>query len=453
MRYRAFIRVSDERQDQATQELAIGTHVSSKGYDLAGEPHCMKGSAYHNRQVKLLQQAIDEMLSGAYDVLVCSASSRLWRGRSAARAVVMMDEAEERGARFDFVGEPHISTGGTPADYMEMIRLQAFQVNRRESDMKSERSKNTHAMHRATGVVSGREPWGTVIACDVCGHITTRQHDGSVNRCGHKHAKHYVPTDEARLLVPQIIARAIKGESTMTMAPWLSEETGTPWHETLVGRIIRRGDFYADLGLVSPSDAQAARAAYEGRSRGGKKAGPNHEPALLIPACPCGSKMYRCFGGKEGLRDAWYRCRAKCGRKMLRCSDLDEAVIEAMTADLAPHMERVWVAGADAADRAAKLRAEAAKAYMAGDKARFNKLDSEADALDAEPKVRPHWSRRMSCGCETLTPEHAGHEWQTEADYFASLSPGQRREYFSQLIVTACLDATERIPVVSINPR
>jgi DNA invertase Pin-like site-specific DNA recombinase len=152
----------------------------------AGEPYRIDGSAYHNKQLKLLQQAIDDMLDGEYDVLVCSASSRLWRGRSAARAVALMDEAEERGARFDFVGEPHISADGTPAEYMEMIRLQAVQVNRRESDMKSERSKNTHAMHRATGAVRGREPWGTVITCGVCGHVTTRLADRSVNRCGHK---------------------------------------------------------------------------------------------------------------------------------------------------------------------------------------------------------------------------------------------------------------------------
>ncbi len=158
MRYRAFIRASDERQDQASQDSAIGAHVAARGYVPAGEAYRMDGSAYHNKQVKLLQQAIDDMLAGEFDVLVCTASSRLWRGRSAAQAVVLIDESEVQGARFDFAGEPHISTGGTPPEYMEMIRLQAFQVNRRESDMKSERSKNTHAMHKATGAVSSREP-------------------------------------------------------------------------------------------------------------------------------------------------------------------------------------------------------------------------------------------------------------------------------------------------------
>jgi DNA invertase Pin-like site-specific DNA recombinase len=262
MRYRAFIRASDERQDQATQEAAIGTHVSSQDYVPAGEPYRMDGSAYHNKQVKLFQRAIDDMLAGEYDVLVCSASSRLWRGRSAARAVVIMDEAEEAGARFDFAGEPHISTGGTPPEYMEMMRLQAFQVNRRESDMKSERARNTYAMHKATGAAYGREPWGTVITCEACGHVTTKLADGTVSRCGHKHAKQYTATDDARRLVPQITARAIKGESTMSMSAWLSQETGTRWHETLVGRIIRRGAFYAELGLVLHADAAAALAAY-----------------------------------------------------------------------------------------------------------------------------------------------------------------------------------------------
>jgi DNA invertase Pin-like site-specific DNA recombinase len=440
MRYRGFIRVSDERQDQATQEAAVGRHADSQRYVPAGEPYRMNGSAYHGRQLGKLQQAIDDMQAGEFDVLVCSASSRLWRGRSAARAVVMIEDAEERGARFDFVGEPHLNTNPEmPKQALDAMRMQAFGVNRIESDMKSERSKNTHAMHRATGSVSGREPWGTVITCEDCGHVTTRLEDGSVSRCGHKHAKKYVATDEARRLIPQIIARAIKGESTMSMAPWLSNKTLDTWHETLVGRIIRRGSFYADLGLVTHSDASAALAAYESRARGGRTASVR-DPALLVPVCPCGAKMYRCFGGKDGLRDAWYRCYAKCGRKMLRCSDLDAVVTEAMESDLSPHKERVWVAGTDAADKAAKLRAEAMKAYAAGDKARFLELDAQADVLDAEKKVRPHWELQEVPGV-------------TEASYFSAMTREQQREYMRKHVVTAYLDTEEGIPVVSITPR
>lgn len=436
-RYRAFIRVSDERQDHATQETAIAAHVAARGYVQAGEPYRMDGSAYHGRQVALLQQAIDGMLAGQYDVLVCSASSRLWRGRSAARAVVLIDEAEAQGARFEFCGEPHISTGGTPAEYIEMIRLQAFQVNRRESDMKSERSRNTHAMHKLTGAVSGREPYGTVITCDICGTVTTRLPDGSVTRCGHKHAKSYAPTDEARRVVPRVIAAAIAGQSTLAMTRWLAADTGRPWHETLAGRIIRRGAFYAALGLVSDSDAAAALAAYLGRGRGGRTA-TVHEPALVVPLCRCGAKMYRCYAGKDDRREAFYRCHAKCGVRMIRASELEPAVIAAVSGDQSPHFARAWVPGTGNADRAARLRAEAMKAYAAGDRQRFAALDGQAAALDGQPDTRPRWAYRMTCGCETvLDAGHSGHRPQSEGAWFASLGREAARDYLRSLTVTA----------------
>jgi hypothetical protein len=39
------------------------------------------------------------------------------------------------------------------------------------------------------------------------------------------------------------------------------------------------------------------------------------------------------------------------------------------------------------------------KTDRAGAQARFRELDAHADELDAAPKVRLYWQRRMSYGC------------------------------------------------------
>jgi hypothetical protein len=120
--------------------------------------------------------------------------------------------------------------------------------------------------------------------------------------------------------------------------------------------------------------------------------------------------VYRCFGHGPQRKS----CRAEVPVNML-----DSAVIRMLSRDTRPHTEMVFVPGDDHADEISRLRQRAMDAYRRNDKAEFRQLDEQADELESQPSVRPHW--------DEVERDHL-----TRGQYFLGLNSDSQREYLQR---------------------
>jgi DNA invertase Pin-like site-specific DNA recombinase len=426
-----FQRVSTGGQDEANQlpDLVKWCDGHDYTYKLDGPHHyVLHGkSASKGKQDKALNQVIRDMQDGKITVLVVWQSSRIER-RGAYSAFDLARRVREAGGRIEYVQDEYLNAANEMSDVM--LALAATKDRQKSQDI-SKQVIASQAAKRAAGSAVGRAAWGYEIICAVCDRRPVRPDCKS-------HRKIFRPTADGRKYIPVIFARVIGGESLVSIAAWLTAEgvpttTGGIWSEGyLCQRLIKNPVYYGarrNAGelvteeLVGATTWQEANAAVVTRARPGRGAS-TREKALLNPICG------QCYGKpREGCLDGispmyqtgdYYRCyghgaqRKGCGF-MILMSELDEIVTESMLGNQQPHSERVFIAGDDQSDEIAKLRERGAELFRTGDYAAAAECATQATELESAPRVRPHWEDRVTD--------------QTEAEYFAGMDLGQRREY------------------------
>jgi site-specific DNA recombinase len=437
-------RVSTGGQDEASQLPDLARWCEAHSYDIA-ERYVLHGkSASKGKQDSYLDQVIRDMQDGKISVLVVWASSRIER-RGAYNAFDLARRVREAGGRIEYVKDAYLNDANEMSDVM--LALAATKDRQKSRDI-SDQVIAKQAALRAAGSAVGRAPWGYEIV----------ERDGK---------KIFAPTDAGRNYIPLIFARVTNGESLRDVAAWLTAEqvpttTGGIWNEGyLASRLIKNPVYYGQRrnsgqleteGLVSYSAWLEANAALTSRGKPGRDT-VVREKAMLSPVCgnpACDatgkhpSPMYRIYGGYGEARQPYYRCtgsgprRTGCGN-MFPLAELDDIVTEAMVGDLfTDHVEQKFIPGNDRSGEIGKLRGQAMDAYASGDKARFLKLDAQADELAAIPSVGPHWESRKT--------------GLSVGEHFDGLDAAGRREYVSHFDVSAHKDA-DGTPRVVISPR
>ena len=151
-----------------------------------------------------------------YDGILAYSNDRLSRGCWADEARIRL-WAEEHGKRLIIVNGPQWPPRNQGDEWnWEANAKQAA----REWEETQERIKRAQGKLRAGGKFMGRPPWG-------------------YRSVGVKYDHWLEPTEEGRLIVPEIYRRVIGGDSLETIARWLHEVTGRPWWASSVNKLVR----------------------------------------------------------------------------------------------------------------------------------------------------------------------------------------------------------------------
>jgi site-specific DNA recombinase len=212
-----------------------------------------------------------------------------------------------------------------------------------------ERVARAHAAIRENGGLLGRPPWG-------------------YESCGAKYSRQMRPTPEGRTYIPETFARALNGDTLLSICQWLDgcgteAPTGGKWSPKTVSQILRcstycgyRRDAAGNIvlrceALVSAEDFERAGNALAARFHRGPM---TNQPALLSGVLHCGrcrGPMYRIKAGRAGQKPRhYYRCagrgrqRKGCGI-MIDLALLDALAVETLEMSTQPWGTRVWVPG------------------------------------------------------------------------------------------------------------
>lgn len=291
-----------------------------------------------------------------YDGILAYKNDRLSRGAWSDEARIRQ-WAEEHGKRLIIVDGPQWPPRHDGDEWSwEAMAKQA----RKEWESIRERSMRAQGELRERGKLVGRPPFGYV--------STGEKYDHTIE-----------PTEEGRLLVPEIFARCIAGQSLATIAGWLAEQTGRPWWPHTVGGILRNPTYMGRRCAQDPGtrkygrtllkcdplvDAATFRKAGEALDGRGKRGPVNPETRAMLSGaltCPgCGSPMYRIAAGRGASRTFYYRCAGRgAGRKgcgnMARLRQVDSAVDQAITEGFDKPVMRHSLIQGNAAEIAARL--------------------------------------------------------------------------------------------------
>jgi Recombinase zinc beta ribbon domain/Recombinase len=231
------------------------------------------------------------------------------------------------------------------------------------------------------------------------------------------------------VIIPQIFAQCIAGQSLRQIAAWLDSKHvptrsgNAHWNEGSVRWIIRCSA-YAGRWIGTDCEAVIAPSIYDRANfalRNHPKRGPAKNPPLLakLRCARCGSPMYRLASGKK--RKLYYRCfgsgpqRKGCGNMVpLAQTDIIVTTRVFMTST-DPHQDRIWVDGSnwdEEISRTKQLMREA--------------VDTEnfAELEELQAKLADYRSRESVPGHYDLIDTGI-----TVGDYFDSLAPEGKREY------------------------
>lgn len=367
-----------------------------------------------------------------YDAIVALKVDRLTRGDRAETAK-LEQWAREHGKALLITGaEVRFPSEGNDGIQWDLMLRMAHQ----EWLNTSERYRRMQRTLRDSGSFVGRPPWGFAI----------------VKRDGRKILE---PTATGRKCVPVIFQMISNGKGIRAVAAYLTAETGKRWNEGTIGKDLIRNPVYYGArrnagtleteALVTFTTWQAANAALVSRARPGRGT-VVREKVLVNPICgQCyGEVREGCPSGKSPMyrlitRDGeFFRCtgqgplRQGCGAPLLKVAQVEADVTSAMLADEQWHIERVFVPGNDTADAIARLRETGAAAMRDGNYAAATDAMRQAEDLESEPSVAPHW--------EDKTTD------QTEAAYFASLDREGQRDYLRSCEVVADRDGVVIAP-------
>ena len=205
-------------------------------------------------------------------MLVCWHSDRVERRGPEALFRLLRDQGCRR--QIESTKEPLLGTEDLSGEAVTAINAV---IAHQESVQKTERQLISIASLKANGSVFNNVPWG-------------------FNIVGPKYSKTIEPTEQCRVIVPQIFARCIAGDSLRSIAAWLTAEgIATPrgkaqWNESTVRWILksrayagrlqtRKGETVARCEAVITADVfDRANAALKTRPQRGPSTG---NPSML----------------------------------------------------------------------------------------------------------------------------------------------------------------------------
>lgn len=453
----AWFRVSTKDQDEASQEPDVLTAMERDG--------CVRKATYRiqgasarkgNRKFDAAwAQVLEDFRTGKITVLYVWRLSRLDRKLAATQ---MIAEVVKLGGRIVFVKQPHLNNLSTMAGRISLTVEQ--EIAFAESEQKSDRVKAKHNNLRAIGSLVGKACFGY-----------------EIKTVGGK--KTLVPTEEGRKWIPAVYKMIIDGESPAYVAAKLNlagvklskNEKGV-WWEVVIGRLIRRPTYMGvrpnsgDLTfepLVSPTVWRAANMKLDNRSRNTRSTTKTIQ-AMLSPLCgnpECNatnvnlesgklSPMYRVTSVGRNGKGKWtnYHCsgigpnRKGCGAPIIKESELNEVVTEAMLADKSPMIDEVFEPGDNHADEITKLQELMSLSARAGDYKKVMELSAQAEQLSALPSKAARW-----------VPIYSD---KTVSSHFASLDLDGRRAFLAEYQIIAWwddIDSPDKKPIATIVHR
>jgi hypothetical protein len=411
-RARRFLRVSTGKQDESKQLDDADSYIRERGYQDDNRSYLAHGkSAYTGKHLAVLDQAFRDMADEQYDVLILWDSSRFTR-MGAGLAFELMARARQAGGRVEFAAS-HAQQLNVASDWSPvMLALQAT-ADKLESDRRRAHTRRDIVKHATTGSVHGKPSWGWTIA-------------------GAKDAKRFVPTPQGREFIPKMYNWVIDGTGCLTIAHWLTAETGHVFNEGTVNRLIRnplnyghrrRGGALDAEELIPYAVWQEAVMALESRRHGGgKKRTPN--ASLFIPVClacfgefrpGCNngySKMYK-FTYPDRPDFPVFRCsgsgpqRRGCGARTVPHAELEAIILKVFGGSPQRHMAKVFVPSADSESVLKDLGRRIAEAAAIGDFDAVAELNTQAKAASQREPSRPHYDFKDS--------------GRTKGEYFTSL--------------------------------
>jgi DNA invertase Pin-like site-specific DNA recombinase len=422
------LRVSTTGQDEDNQEQPTREFIAEKGMT-EGPVYKLHGvSARKGRQVKAVQELLEDHKRHLWDVLVIRNISRLDR-RGPMRGWALIGELADAGVRVVSVADPELEKaigGDTTSEMMVSLKLS---MARAEVD--DRRGKVNDAMRRIdeAGGFRGSVPAGYMVT-------------------GDKYGKKLVPdlANQRGKGSFDDIAQAIRDAGTGTSTLKLGARLGMT--ADAVGKMLRNTTYSTGLYVVTrengtkvahrttpavdPDEQARAIAALEARKTGDfvstRINRDDYSTALFCWACLSSKgRMQRYFGGRKIKQDGTYsdpvrryRCmNSECG-KSVRADDADLATDELMLSQPIPWMELVHVPGNDhaAEQERVKLELDALSGRGLSDEeedAERQRLRAERDRLTTLPIVRP--STKVVWGSK---------KW---SDHWRELDPDGRRTW------------------------
>jgi site-specific DNA recombinase len=317
-----------ETQDQRAREWA-----EREGHEVIAVVADTKSGTVAPWDRKYLKPWVtDSALMARYDAILAYKNDRLSRGMWSDEARIRQ-WAEDHGKRLMIVDGPQWPprNDGDEWSWEAMSKMA-----RKEWEAIRERSMRAQQELKSRGSLIGRPPFG----------YTTG---------GERYARYLVPTDEGLLIVPQIYARVIKGESLPAIGRWLDAEgvkptSGTRWWPKSLGELIRNPTYRGQRCEQDPKTKRYGRMLHkcepivdaatwkrandnlDARPKRGKVYAKDRamlSGALRCPVCD-DSPMYPIKAGR-GNTHLYYRCsgrgpqRKGCGL-MVQAAKVDAAV-------------------------------------------------------------------------------------------------------------------------------
>ena len=382
-------------------------------------------SAYKGEQQEALDQVIADMHAGIIKVLVVWHSDRIDR-RGVLEALLFLKQVKDAGGRVESVQEGLL-------DERNLTTIINAHMNNQKSEHLSEQVQLAYNRIRENRAFQGVAPFGYEIT-------------------GSKYDKRLVIVAELRLVVAEIFARVIAGESLADICNWLdtlkvkrakgeardrhyARGDVTPWWPAMLQRLIRHpaysGRYYCkhydkDAGdgtgkvttyvheceaIVTQRVQRQAIEALRNREKRGAKADPANAAMLrgviLCDRCD-DSPMYKAnlktTGRPDSPRRLHYRCwgrgrhdrRRSCGNTVpMDLADATVSKIIAVTFNR-PVMRYELIKGHDWEDEIQAVRDEIAGLGALGlsddeEDARRAELRAERDRLSSLPADKDEW--------------------------------------------------------------
>jgi DNA invertase Pin-like site-specific DNA recombinase len=465
-----WLRVSTKAQDEESQLPDDVRWCETHNYDVPEDcVYVLPGySAYRGSPKfdRMWARVLDDFRLRKITVLVMWLQDRLDRKLQTLR---MLAEVMEVGGRVEFVKQPWLNDLTSMSGRIS-LKVQE-EIAYEESRIKTERINNKFGEKREAGSLIGRRCWGYRIGCKDCGEACVKG-----TKC-HSGRKTLYPTDEGRKYIPIIFQMVIDGRSLVYIAKWLDSEgvktmSGRRWSEGYLGhKLLKNPTYYGKRPnsgnlevepLIPVSTWQQAQLALATRIKPGRRKTKGPEALVSLqcgnPDCDAtgsdhDSPMYRKTSGPRDGTYLYFECRGRgpqrkgCGAPGVRAERLEESVCDAMLNDDRPHIERVFYAGDDVADRIAAVRERGAVAMRNGDMDQVQLIMQEVRDFESLPHVEPHWEDRALCEeCGQVAADVVaqcladGHHVRMVGEHFASLDRDQRRDYLQQYQIRAWLD-------------
>lgn len=434
----AIARVSTIRQHEEDQSPELVKYADRKGYVLDAVVPIRGKSAFHGKQVKHVLAAVDRHVRhGEATIVIFRHVDRSSR-QGAFEGYDLLKKIMDAGATVEFSAQEFLN------DQPGILGL-FFELAKDESKIKRDRKLQGNASRSQRGELVGKPPWGYM--------------KGVVDGL-----EILVPTDLGREWIPAIFNAAVKGASLRSIQEMLegipSPQRNGHWNEASIRRLIANPTYHGGrVGkgameyepLVTVELWQQANLAVESRHKKGRGT-VKLEPALVKPYCavcwgierdgaPSGkSPMYRVSRNGHD----YYHCkghgpaRKSCGAKLVPIPELDGIIEKSFSEYSERHYEIVYIPGDDKAEQLASIDEKMATAARKGDMAAVTELMQQHAEIESLPVRKARSEVRYTD--------------RTEAEYFASLSPEERREYLADFDIIAGKDDSTGAYAIILTP-